>query len=309
MWRERRYDLAINFEGDIRSNLLIGLTRAPRRVGFGMAGGAAALTDVVSFDPAMHTADNTLRLVRTAFGPAENNDTEHPRPLDALSRSFPRFGLPEQAHVRASDLLSPLRGSRSSEAGDAVPIVGLHPSGGRQIKQWDVTRLADVGLRLARERGARLVVTGSAEDRQIVERVIAEWPADVASLDLSGAVNVLELAAVLQRLDLFITPDTGPMHLAGAMGTPVVGIFGPSDPARYAPIGPATRIVRIDLPCSPCNRIRLPPERCVGHVPDCLKGIEANRVFDAAVALLIQPRSDTRSLRSNGVAAGNRLRD
>ena len=68
------------------------------------------------------------------------------------------------------------------------------------------------------------------------------------------------------------------MHLAVAVGTPVVAVFGPSDPARYAPRGPLDRVVRVDLPCSPCNRIRLPPARCVGHTPDCLAFVTADSV-------------------------------
>jgi ADP-heptose:LPS heptosyltransferase len=70
------------------------------------------------------------------------------------------------------------------------------------------------------------------------------------------------------------------------VGTPVVAVFGPSDPARYAPRGPDDHVVRIDLPCSPCNRIRLPPARCVGHTPDCLASISADSVFRAAMSIL-----------------------
>ena len=92
--------------------------------------------------------------------------------------------------------------------------------------------------------------------------------------------------AILARLELLVTGDTGPMHLASAVGTPVVAVFGPSDPARYATSGPFDQVVRIDLPCSPCNRIRRPPERCVGHTPDCLAGITANAVFAAASSVL-----------------------
>jgi ADP-heptose:LPS heptosyltransferase len=76
------------------------------------------------------------------------------------------------------------------------------------------------------------------------------------------------------------------MHLAAALGVPVVAIFGPSDPARYAPRDDRTRVVRVELPCSPCNRIRRPPARCVGRVPDCLLGVSADAVCDAAVELL-----------------------
>jgi ADP-heptose:LPS heptosyltransferase len=97
---------------------------------------------------------------------------------------------------------------------------------------------------------------------------------------------VLDLAAVLERLPVFVTGDTGPMHLAAAVGAPVVALFGPSIPARYAPLSARSRVVRIDLPCSPCNRIRLPPDRCRGHVPDCLDGIGVDAVLAAARGLL-----------------------
>jgi heptosyltransferase I len=90
----------------------------------------------------------------------------------------------------------------------------------------------------------------------------------------------------LQQLDVFVTGDTGPMHLAYTVGTPVVAVFGPSAPQRYGPTGPDDRIVRVDLPCSPCNRIRQPPSRCVGHTPDCLTGVSADAVFDVTLSVL-----------------------
>ena len=78
------------------------------------------------------------------------------------------------------------------------------------------------------------------------------------------------------------------MHLAHAVGTPIVAVFGPSDPRRYAPRGPLDRVVRVDLPCAPCNRIRLPPARCQGITPDCLALVSSERVYDAAAAVLDQ---------------------
>jgi len=76
------------------------------------------------------------------------------------------------------------------------------------------------------------------------------------------------------------------MHLAAAVGTPVVVLFGPSDPSRYAPLTDRARIVTIDLWCRPCNRVRWPPARCVGRVPDCLSGIDVDQVCQAADDLL-----------------------
>jgi ADP-heptose:LPS heptosyltransferase len=99
-------------------------------------------------------------------------------------------------------------------------------------------------------------------------------------------MDLPNLAAALEQLDVLVTGDTGPMHLAAAVHTPVVAVFGPSDPARYAPRDPMHRVVRVDLPCSPCNRIRLPPERCTGHIPDCLTGIDVESVYRAVTATL-----------------------
>jgi ADP-heptose:LPS heptosyltransferase len=79
------------------------------------------------------------------------------------------------------------------------------------------------------------------------------------------------------------------MHLAAAVGTPVVAVFGPSTPVRYGPLASNAHVVRVDLPCSPCNRIRKPPARCAGHTPDCLEAIPAARVIDAARATLGRP--------------------
>jgi ADP-heptose:LPS heptosyltransferase len=127
-------------------------------------------------------------------------------------------------------------------------------------------------------------LTGTPYEHRLLETVRAALPADRV-LDAAG-LDLLTVAAVLERLDLFVTGDTGPMHLAHAVGTPIVAVFGPSDPKRYAPRGLHDVVVRIDLPCSPCNRIRRPPERCVGHTPDCLASVRVESVLEAAVSAL-----------------------
>ena len=101
----------------------------------------------------------------------------------------------------------------------------------------------------------------------MVDRLRTALGADLPVVDLAGSLDVVVMAAVLEQLSLFITPDTGPMHLADAVGTPLVAIHGPSDPARWGPRSKGARVVRVDLPCSPCNRIRRPPDRCVGPSP------------------------------------------
>jgi ADP-heptose:LPS heptosyltransferase len=263
-WRTRRYDLAINFEPDVRSNLLLALAGARWTAGYLSGGGGALLDQALEYDIAAHTTDNARRLVMAVFG----------RSADAIPGAA-GLRLPETARQEAARLLAGARG----------PLVGVHASGGRAVKQWPVERFGEVARRLVEERDATIVLTGSAADRPLVDAVKRGLPPG-RTVDLAGTLDLATLGAVLGALDLFVTGDTGPMHLAHAAGTPIVAVFGPSAPARYAPRGPLDLVVRVDLPCSPCNRIRLPPARCTGHTPDCLALIDADSVFTAAGSVL-----------------------
>ena len=280
-WRRHRYDIAINLEGDIRSNLLLGLSGARWKAGFDMAGGGPVLDDAVEFDLAKHTATNGVTLVATALG--EEPITRAARvgtPREAAS-ALPRTRLllPGDARERAERLLH-------SEANRTSPVVGIQVGAGRLVKQWPVERLAVVAGRLVSEFNATIVLTGAQEDRTAADVLRAHLPQSACVIDLVGELDLVTLAAVLARLSLLITPDTGPMHIAAVVGTPVVAIFGPASPERWGPLSHHSRIVRVDLPCSPCNRIRRPPARCVGHTPDCLASILVDDVYRSAASLL-----------------------
>ena len=266
-WRSREYDLAINFEPDIRSNLLLALSGAGRRVGFTSGGGGAVLTDAIEPDPHAHIAVNAGALVERAFG----------RHAPVGENQPVRLNIPNEARQRAAELLA--------GAGDR-PLVGIQPAAGRRVKEWDPVRFAEVGAELVRSGRASVMLVGSASDKPVVDAVRAAWPAGVPLLELPPETDLVVRAAVLERFKLLITGDTGPMHLAAAVGTPILAIFGPSLPSRYAPLSPRSKIVRIDIHCSPCNLMRRPPERCVGVIPDCLAGISTASVLRAAEEML-----------------------
>jgi ADP-heptose:LPS heptosyltransferase len=270
-WRLRRYDLAINFEPDIRGNLVMAVIGAGWTAGYMSAGGGPLLDTALAYDIGRHTSDNARALVSAI---ASDAGLDHPRQRDGRQEGPAGAGtlnIPQANRDTAAQLLSRLNGARP---------IGIHVSGGRAIKQWPETRFREVAERLVRDRGAAIVLTGAPADQAQVYAVRAALPPDRV-LDLSNGVDVVTVAAVLERLDLFVTGDTGPMHLAHAMGTPIVAVFGPSDPARYAPRGLRDRVVRVDLACSPCNRIRVPPARCVGHTPDCLAAVSVEMVLAA----------------------------
>src|SRR6266545_503206 len=204
LWRHVTYDLAINFEPDIRSNILLAASGAAWTAGYRSGGGGPLLDVALDYDTRAHTTDNARGLVAAVFG-----KTNEESPL-------PAFVVPTGAHRNASRLLS--------SAGR--PLVGLHASGGRAIKQWDPERFAEVARRLIASVDATIVLTGSGGDRPLVDIVKRQLP-PARVIDVAGHVDLLTLAGILERLDVLITCDTGPMHLATAVETPVVAVFGP----------------------------------------------------------------------------------
>ena len=271
-WRARRYDLVINFEPDVRSNLLAWLSGGRRRAGYWTGGGGAFLTDAAPYNPASHVSINARQLIARVSQ----------QPLDRLPASAdvrPRLVPPSDAVDRARTVLGT----------NARPLIGVHVSGGRPSKQWHVDRFAAVARELARTHGATIVLTGAPADRPLID-LARRALHGVPFVDASGALDLQTLAALLAELDLLITSDTGPMHLGAAMGTAVLALFGPADPRRYGPLARHARVVRVDLWCSPCGRVRLPPERCRGKVPDCMDGIDVESVVSAARDLLTLSR-------------------
>jgi ADP-heptose:LPS heptosyltransferase len=191
--------------------------------------------------------------------------------------------VPIDAREAARKLLAREGRDGRSSAG---PRIGIQVGSGRQVKQWDPARFGELGAALALKHGATLVFTGSAEDRPLVDLALARLPKGTDAIDLCGRVDLLTLAAVLERLSVFVTGDTGPMHLAAAVGTPLVAIFGPSDPRRWGPLSSGAQIVHSAVACRPCNRIRRPPSHCVGRIPECLASIGVGDVLQAVEQVL-----------------------
>ncbi len=272
-WRSQHYALVLNFEPDIRTNFLAWMTRAPIRVGHATGGGGAFLSRAGAYDSRSHVAENARRLVACASGRP---------PASAAPLATPtRLHVPPSAVANAQALL-----------GDAArPWIGIHASGGRESKQWHLDRFAAVGRALAAATGGTIVLTGGPGDQALV-RQVADQLGGTRMVSVAGAVSLPDLAGVLAALDVLVTGDTGPMHLAAAVGTPVVALFGPSDPRRYGPRASRERVVRVQLPCSPCGQVRLPPVRCRGHVPECMDGISVGAVVQHAMDLLTSSPAD-----------------
>jgi ADP-heptose:LPS heptosyltransferase len=270
--RSPRLDLALDLQGDVRASWLMALTRAQERVGYANTGGARLLTRVVPLDETVSWVEQNRRAVAAAAGTA------------AMGRGARVDLLTAADRQRAREILAAagLEGRR--------PLVGLHASGGRPVKQWPSARWREVAQRLQREFGASLILTGTAADRPLAAEVARGLA--VPAHDLTGQLSLVESLALIGALDLFLSADTGPMHMVAAVDAPSVSVFGPSDPRRYfsgGTGGPETRhvVVQPDLWCAPCNLIRRPPRECLGpDGPECLRLVTVDAVHAAAVRIL-----------------------
>lgn len=264
-------ELAIDFQGDVRVLVLMALARAKLRAGYGDTGGSYLLSHPARWDETRSWYWQNLELVRTLFPDAGQSWSDPAVPVR------PYNFVTEEDRREAARLLK-----EKGLAGAKRPLVGIQPSAGRALKEWEDEKFRTLIRRLSGR--ATVVLTGSSSDRTRVERI-----ADAGDARLLVGVPLATFAAVVERLDLFVTGDTGPMHLAHAVGTPNVAIFGPSDPVRYGPDAALglRRVVRHELYCSPCNMIRRPPRECARvAAPDCISSIGVEEVLAAIEASL-----------------------
>jgi ADP-heptose:LPS heptosyltransferase len=161
------------------------------------------------------------------------------------------------------------------------PLIGIHAGAHAPARRWPAERFAVVADHLAQRFGAQIVLTGGPGEEEIAQAVAQRMAAP--ALCVAGQTSLGGLAALIDRLDLFIANDTGPAHLADALGTPSVTIFGPADHRRWAPLDQRRHpIVRRPVPCSPCRYAVCP----IDH--RCLHWIQPDAVIEAAETLLVQ---------------------
>jgi heptosyltransferase-2 len=145
-------------------------------------------------------------------------------------------------------------------------------------KRWPKQRYAALGDLLARRAGARIAILGVPAERPLAEAIAADMSAGARVL--CGETRLSELAGVLGRLSLLVSNDSGPMHLAAALGTPLVAVFGPTDWRETAPVGTRQRLVREPVACAPCKLRECP----IDH--RCMRLVGVERVASAAQELL-----------------------
>ena len=235
--RRHRFDLAFDLRTGTRGGILAFLSGARQRIGFYAHDGKLWRNRIFThllnrdYEPTQHVAQYYLNLLQ-----AYDISTDCIRPELTIS--------PEK-HDQATMLLQrtgvPLR-----------KIIIIQPFSLWKYKEWAAEKYAHLIDWLQRTYNVAVLVTGSADQKERAEKIIARCPQQV--FNLAGQTSIGVLPAVLKKGSLFIGVDSAGLHLAAAVGTPTIAIFGPSSPISWAPLGQRHMVVTKGLPCQPCRR-------------------------------------------------------
>lgn len=263
--RRRRFDLVVDLTDGDRAAILSRLTGAAVRVGFnrGDRWRGRLYTHLVPM------RQQPVSMVR-----------QHLMALETLG--IPVAPFPPVLKIRAADELAALDALAAIEITPDERFVAVHPGARWWFKSWPAHRFAALIDYIQGKLGLKVALLGGDQEQDIAKAVLEHMETGCRSL--VGRLTLLELAALLRRAALFIGNDSGPMHIAAAMGTPVIGLFGPSDPRMWGPAGQNHVIFYKGIDCRPCF-----PGGCRRGEQNCMRLITLDEVMSAVERMLEQP--------------------
>ncbi|MDI6839381.1 MAG: glycosyltransferase family 9 protein [bacterium] len=261
--RRKKFNLAIDLHLDypLKTALIAYLSGAKYRVGFNIAGKSIFLNIRVMPDKKeKHLVEHTLDLIRAVSG---NISTEEPElSIIPEAKQYVNNFLIHN-NILNNDLL-----------------VGIHPGGYYPTQRWLPERFARVGDKIIDEYKAKIILMGGPGEEEIVEEI-------ASNMKHKPVIYVREplrnLVAIIDRCSLLICNNSGPLHIATAIGTPTVSTMGPTNPVRWWPWGDRNIVIRKHLPCNPCNK-----GVCNDH--KCMELITVNEVMEAVNTILTRKR-------------------
>ncbi len=260
------FDASVTTWATLRSSALPYVARVPVRVGQARRLYSRLFTHRVAVRS--EAGDRTTHWTQVLLDFARALDCD-------VADATPTFAISDAARASTAQLVRTALGPSASRA-----YVVLHPTRGIAAAhaRWPVAKLAELARALGAAFDARVVVTGGGADAGIADAVARDGDA----VSLGGSTSLAEFGALAAGSRVVVAMDSGPMHVAAAVGAPTVGIFAlqSDEPARWAPLGPRTAVVRASYPCPPGHR----KETC----PDfaCIAALDVPRIVAAAGGLL-----------------------
>jgi ADP-heptose:LPS heptosyltransferase len=267
------YDAVLNFEqGSLAGTSFLRATGIPNRIGFVSAHENvkhAFLTHAMGFQASASMWHSFLRLTRLVDPQLPASLMPLPLPLSDAQLLAGRAWL---------DVKAPPPNTRRI-------AFHLGSGSGQPFKRWPVANFARLGYEfLARSHNQAIILTGQPLERGLLAEFRSRYDGD--AVDATGVASIAMTASILRECDLLVSNDTGVMHLGAAMGTPTVGLFGPTAPAQWAPSGPRTaHAYGAKVTCSPCinSYLNLVPTHCANsEYARCMADVSVESVFNAA---------------------------
>ena len=239
--RERHFDICMDLQGLFRSGILTGASGAPLRMGFRDArefGWLFYNAKVIIPTRDLHAVDRYL-----LFG--------LPLGLENIEVEFP-INITKAAEARATELVPRKEGQL---------IIGISPAARWPTKRLPIDKFAEVAAGISRNHEAKFVLLGTEADKENIDKL--EELLHNGATNLAGKTTLSDLSAVIRRMDLLVTNDSAPMHLADALGVKLVAVFGPTSPVRTGPYFQRENVVQARLECAPCFKKKCKRARCM----------------------------------------------
>lgn len=264
--RHDEFDLVLDPRGDFRHILfLMYWPGIPCRIGYGRTGGEYLLTHACPWDPGLHNIDKNLAILA-------------PLGITNASRATEVHAGPEATERVAA---------RLHDAGlSNEPLLVLHPGARTMVKKWAPDRFARVANELAHRHSLHVILVGGKEEKDLGQTVASGMSRPPFAW--AGELSLLELVALCRRATLFLSNDSGPMHLAAAAGSPILSVFGATDPTIYGYRGPRQDYIYLAKECSPCHFENACPY-ATGPESKCMEELPVDLVIQRAEELLARP--------------------
>lgn len=266
--KQREFDLVLDLQGLLRTGIMTTATRAPWRIGIEAAREGSHLAYNL-------TIPDTGRLVPAYL--------KYWRVADALGQGETK----RHTEITISDADHRWATERLSVLNHRAPVLAIHAGAQWITKRWPPESFAAVGAKAIRHFRCNIVLVGTADERPLtthIEQLLHKFVPTGSVLNLAGETSLKQLAAVLTQADFLLTNDSGPMHLAAGLGTPVTGIFTCTSSLRSGPPGEQHELVSTNVDCAASYQ-----KRCPKRGPQnlcCMEELEIGRVWQALYRLI-----------------------
>ena len=308
--RSKDFDTAIILHpNSVKSAILAYMAGIPERIGTKLIGNSLFLTTKVKQRRNIHEVERYLDIISVVAGTGfddklefwgiEQNDEDFTdevfkSPLPPFSKGgieagdFSKEGVETDDFSKNSNFPLYQRGIKGDLKANNSPlthlklknhqfVVGFNVSTTWQTKMWRVERFARLAEMLNNQFAAMIILTGGKSDAQLGEKIMElASDSDKYIIDLTGKTTLWQLGNLIKHCDIYITCDSGPMHISAALNTPTIALFGTTDPIRHRPYGDGHIVIKKDMKCSPCYK-----RECKYKSFACMEAIEVDDVVEA----------------------------